>query len=43
MRWVSIATCTSGDPVSPSVVAYSDMIFALTAVSRGIVWMTPFL
>src|SRR3569833_2735741 len=33
MRLVSTATCTSGDPVSPSVVAYSSMIFFLAAVS----------
>src|SRR5674476_1623606 len=35
MRRVSIAICTSGEPVSPSWVAYSVMISFLTAVSRG--------
>ena len=35
MRWVSSATCTSGEPVSPSVVAYSVMIFFLTSVLSG--------
>src|SRR5664279_6315194 len=35
MRRVSIAIWTSGEPVSPSWVAYSVMISVLTAVSRG--------
>src|SRR5664280_2192137 len=35
MRRVSIAICTSGEPVSPSWVAYSVMISFLTAVSSG--------
>src|ERR1035437_6196113 len=35
MRRVSIAIWTSGEPVSPSWVAYSVMISFLTAVSRG--------
>src|SRR5918999_4086753 len=34
IRRVSSATWTSGDPVSPSPVAYSAMIWFLTAVSR---------
>src|SRR3954453_4106931 len=33
MRWLSSAICTSGEPVSPSVVAYSAMIFFLVSVS----------
>ena len=33
MRWLSSATCTSGEPVSPSVVAYSAMIFFLVSAS----------
>src|ERR1035437_1803662 len=35
MRRVSIAIWTSGEPVSPSWVAYSVMISFLTARSRG--------
>src|SRR5918911_2999953 len=35
MRCVSIATWTSGEPVSPSRVAYSDMIFCLVAASSA--------
>ena len=35
MRCVSIAICTSGEPVSPSVVAYSVMICFLTSRSNG--------
>src|SRR6478736_1045396 len=35
MRCVSSATCTSGEPVSPSLVAYSAMMFFLTSASRG--------
>src|SRR5690349_17705493 len=33
MRWLSSAICTSGEPVSPSVVAYSAMIFFLVSAS----------
>ena len=33
IRWLSRATCTSGEPVSPSVVAYSAMIFFLVSAS----------
>ena len=36
MRCVSIATCTSGDPVSPGCVAYSSMIAFLTSDSSAI-------
>src|SRR6218665_1737519 len=36
MRCVSIATCTSGDPVSPGCVAYSSMIAFLTSASSAI-------
>ncbi len=36
MRCVSIATCTSGDPVSPGCVAYSSMIAFLASDSSGI-------
>src|SRR5699024_8687025 len=35
MRWVRSATWTSGEPVSPSVVAYSLMISCLVAVSKA--------
>src|SRR3954452_4490248 len=35
MRCVSIATWTSGEPVSASPVAYSDMIFCFVAASSG--------
>src|ERR1044072_7788274 len=33
MRWLSSAICTSGEPVSPSVVAYSAMILFLVSAS----------
>src|SRR5689334_20220092 len=33
MRWLSSAICTSGEPVSPSAVAYSAMIFFLVSAS----------
>src|SRR3954454_15929360 len=33
MRWLSSAICTSGEPVSPSTVAYSAMIFFLVSAS----------
>src|SRR5215217_483036 len=33
MRWLSSAIWTSGEPVSPSVVAYSAMIFFLVSAS----------
>src|SRR4051794_31489130 len=33
MRWLSNAICTSGEPVSPSTVAYSAMIFFLVSAS----------
>src|SRR4051794_22470520 len=33
MRWLSSAICTSGEPVSPSVVAYSAMILLLVSAS----------
>ena len=33
MRWLSSAICTSGEPVSPSVVAYSAMIFFFVSAS----------
>ena len=35
MRCVSIAIWTSGEPVSPSFVAYSVMICFLTSASKG--------
>src|SRR5689334_13343706 len=45
MRLVSIATWTSGEPVSPSTVAYSAMMDFLVAVSRATVppvrWCAP--
>src|SRR4051812_38414383 len=37
MRLVSIATCTSGEPVSPSTVAYSAMILFLLSVSSAMI------
>src|SRR5262245_55401511 len=40
MRTVSIAICTSGDPVSPSFVPYSLMILALVAWSSAIIRLT---
>src|SRR5690606_13616982 len=36
MRWVSSAVWTSGEPVSPSPVAYSEMIACLVAESKAI-------
>ena len=41
MRWLSSATCTSGEPVSPSVVAYSAMIFFLVSASVPIDMKAP--
>src|SRR5687768_14369155 len=37
MRLLSIATCTSGEPVSPSTVLYSEMISVFWAVSSAMV------
>ncbi|GAA2000830.1 hypothetical protein GCM10009719_07270 [Nocardioides kribbensis] len=41
MRWLSSAICTSGEPVSPSVVAYSAMIFFLVSASVPIDMRSP--
>ena len=41
MRWLSSAICTSGEPVSPSVVAYSAMIFFLVSASVPIDMRAP--
>src|SRR5690606_17514736 len=40
MRLLSSAICTSGDPVSPSAVAYSAMMDFLVAVSRDTALLT---
>src|SRR5262249_34713719 len=37
MRRVSIAICTSGEPVSPSLLPYSLMIWALVAWSSAMI------
>src|SRR5690242_4582380 len=42
IRRVSSATWTSGEPVSPSLVAYSAMIWFLTAVSSDTVLLHEF-
>src|SRR5215207_1912892 len=41
MRWLSSAICTSGEPVSPSVVAYLAMIFFLVSASVPIDMRAP--